>query len=278
MPDGHGPLLILARKLRAAGPPSLSIIIARTAEMEDYERFLDLVKEYLPEREREILCQSTPREQMAVFATRFEDRYFPLEPHIRCGDAESYEELTYRIPVIVRGINWEEYDSIASEARDSIQLMTYLIENPYDDNSTHVSLTEACREHVPAAVLQMVPENGFSLVELRKLLDKTPHDGLAAWAAWIHQDTGNDFLDTDYETYGYSIPVEWSREDVEHLTRQWHQANLIEGKVDKIVEWLEVDLAARFRELINFILQRREEVKIGRKRDDGLPVGTAGKP
>jgi len=277
MPDKYGPLLILARKLRAAGPPSLSVLVARVTEIEEYELFQDLIKEYLPEREREILGESTPREQMATFATHFEDRYFPLEPHIRCGDAESYDELTYQIPVIVRGISWEEYDGIASEAREAIQLMTYLIENPHDSEAL-VSLAEACSGHVPAAVLQMVPENGFSLVELRKLLDKTPYDGLVAWAGWICQDTGNVFLDTDYEMYGYIIPVEWGREDVDHLTLQWQQADLIEGKVDKIVEWREVNLAARFEELVNFILQRREEVKIGRKGDDGLPVGTAGRP
>jgi len=64
--------------MRSLNPPSLSILIAQIGEIEDYHDFVKLVKEFLPEREKDILHELTPAAQMAAFTSYFEDRYFPL--------------------------------------------------------------------------------------------------------------------------------------------------------------------------------------------------------
>ena len=258
MPERDGPLQILARRLHSLGPPSLSVLIARLGEMEEYEDFITLVREFLPEREEEILHQLTPASQIAAFASYFEDRYFPLDDNLKIGEAESYYELTRGIPVIARGLSYDDYHYIASDWRAGIQLMTYLVESPYEEGDARIALAEACEEHVPADLLQQVPEGGFSPAEAHRLLDNTPYKALALWGDIVCLDTGNFFLDTDYEMLwsGGNLP-EWDRETVEELTGLWQQADLIEQDVSNLTDWLEEDPATRFREILNFILERR---------------------
>ena len=260
MPERDGPLLALTRRLHSLGPPSLSILIARLSEMEEYEDFITLVREFLPEREEEIVHQLTPASQVAAFASYFEDRYFPIDDNLKLGEVESYYELTRGIPVIARGISWDDYHYIASDWRPGIQLMTYLLENPYEEGDARVALAEACEEHVPVDLLQRVPEGGLPLGEVHRLLDNTPYKALALWGDIVCLDTGNFFLDTDYEMLwsGGELP-EWDRETVENLTQQWLQADRIEEEVSDLINGLEEDPATGFEEILNFILERRED-------------------
>ena len=262
MPDKDGPLLVLGQRLLSCGPPSLSVLMARIGELDDYEDFITIIRELLPEREGDILGETTPSTQMASFASSFEERYFPIEPHIRDGVAETYDELTRGIPVIIRGIGYDDLHYIATDSRDAIQLMTYLNQDPYEDGDTRIALAEACERLVPAELLQRVPEGGIRLDELHALLDNTPHKALVIWGDIMNQSTGNVFWDTDCESYGYNMPVDWSRETVDELTREWHQSDLIDQQISEMVGWLEVDPSGRFDELLNFILQRREEVNV----------------
>lgn len=260
MSDNYGPLSALARRLLSLGPPSLSILIARLGEVEEYEDFINLVKEFLPEYEAEILYKPTPAGQMATFANRFGDRYFPINDNIGQWEEESYYELTRGIPIIIRGISWDDYDYITTDCRPGIQLMTYLVEDPYNDDGGHAPLAEACAEHVPVDLLQMVPVGGLPLDEVHRTFDNTPYKALAIWGDMVGMSTGNAFLDYDWEMMGGQVPP-WDREAIELLTRDWQQADLLSQEVDDLAEWLEGDLATRFKELLDFILQRREEVK-----------------
>ena len=257
MPERDGPLLALAQRMLSLGLPSLSILIARLGEMEEYEDFVILVREFLPEREGEILHELTPASQVARFASYFEDRYFPIDDNLKLGEVESYYELTRGIPVIVRGISYEDYHDVASDWRPGVQLMTYLIEDPYEGDS-RIALAEACQEHVPIDLLQRVPEGGLSLGEAHQLLDNTPYKALALWGDIVCMDTGNFFFDTDYEMLwsGGYLP-EWNRETVEYLTEQWQQADHIDQEVSNLIGWMEEDPTTRFGEILNFILERR---------------------
>jgi len=238
-------------------PPSLSVLIARLDEFEDYQDFVKLVKEFLPERERDILQELNPVAQIGAFASYFEDRYFPLEDSVKLGDVESYYDLTRFIPVIVRGLSYDDYDEISSNWRPGYQLMTYLIENPYEDANTRTSLAEACEEHVARELLQQVPEGGISLEEAHRIFDDTPYKALARWADVMHMNTGNFFIDTDYEVLWSGGAPEWDRETVEQLTREWQQADRIQEEIGNFVEFLEGDPAARFEEILNLIMERR---------------------
>lgn len=255
MPEGDGSLSALAKRMQSLGPPSISILVARLGEIEEYQDFINLVREFLPEREAEILRNLTPDAQIAAFASYFEDRYFPLEDAVRDGAFESYDELTRGIPVVLRSVSYDDYHYISSDSRDGVQLATFLVEDPYEGEE-RTALAEACSQIVPAELIRMVPEGGISPDEARQLKD-TKYEGLALWAEVLNLDTGNCFYDNDYESLAYGNYPEWDKENVEALTTQWQQAEVIDGKLGNFFNWLEGDLEPRFRELLNFILERR---------------------
>jgi len=256
MPEGDGSLSALAQRILSLGPPSISILVARLGEIEEYQDFINLVREFLPEREAEILRNLTPDAQIAAFASYFEDRYFPLEDAVRDGAFESYCEITRGIPIILRSISYDDYHYISTDSRNGVQLATFLIEDPYEEGE-RAALAEACSQIVPVELIRMVPEGGISLDEARRLLKDTQYEGLALWAEVLNQDTGNCFYDNDYESLAYGNCPEWDKEDVEALTTQWQQADIINEKVGNLFDWLEEDPEPRFRELLNFILERR---------------------
>ncbi|MBA7599115.1 hypothetical protein ES703_06142 [subsurface metagenome] len=259
MPERDGPLLVLAGKLRSPGPPSLAILIARFEGVEDYEDFVALVREYLPECELEILREHLPSTQMALFVDRFGDRYFPLMEYI-WEEEEDYSYLTRGIPLIVMGVTGDDYHEIASCYKTGHQLMTYLLHYPYgEEDGGRIALAEACAKHVPPELLQRVPEGGITAEEAHRLLNDTQYKGLAHWADMLSADTGNDLLDiTEDDLWsGMELPP-WDRETVEHITQAWAQAEVIQGEVMRLGDWLEEDPPARFEELLNFIESRRE--------------------
>ena len=248
-------LQVLTKKLNRYRIPSLHSLIAHLAEAEDFKAFLALVREFLPEREADILAQPTPAAQIAAFASYFEDRYFPLQDELKWGeDYLEYSDLTRWVPVVLMGISYEEYHEIPNAFKTGFQLMTFLVANPYEEDRS--ALAEACLEYVPGELLERVPEDGFNPRELRRLLD-TEYKGLSLWADMIWHSTGNPFLDFSWEDDGYIDWPDWTREEIEDVTRLWQEAEAIHEEINRLAEWLEEDPPARFEELLKAIEERR---------------------
>lgn len=260
MPERDGPLLTQARKLLSLGPPSLTALVARLEEVEEYEAFVALVREYLPEWEGEILRERSPALQMAAFADRFEERYFPLAPHFRERDVEGYGQLTLGIPIIPRGISYEDYHDLPNWAL-GFRLMAYLLAPPdWAEEGARVPLGESLVGEIPKELLERVPEGGLPREEAHCLLDGTPYQALALWADMLNMDTGIFFLDIEEEYPYYEGLPDWDKGTVEELTREWQQAQVMLNKVADLREHLAGDPPVRFGELLDFIEKRREEV------------------
>lgn len=255
MSDEHGPLQTLAWKLCSIRPPSLAILFGRFESHEEYKDFVALVREFLPERELEILRQPSRAEQVHEFCTHFSDRYFPLADAAweMVEEDEGYYILLNRIPLILNGIGCDDYHEIPESYRDGLQLMTYLLADPWGEGGARVPLAEACRKFVPVELLQRVPEDGLSLEDARELLYGTQYEAVARWGEQLYMDTGNFFLDTDEEMFWHGSGPDWEREEVEALIHHWQLAELQWALVTKFAEWLEEDTPARFRELLDFI-------------------------
>jgi len=260
MPEKVSPLMALARRLLERGVPSLSSLVAQISDAESYAEFVNMVKRYLPEQEQEILHEPTPMAQVACFASHFEDRYFPLEDAFKYGGVEGYEDLTWHIPLVVMGFSYDDYHEV-HDWRPGALLMTYLIESPWGDDDIHVSMAEACVEYVPAPLIERAGRVQLSPESAHSLLKGTRYEPLALWADRIHFNTGNFFLDTDYEMLCNSMEPEWSPENVRELTRQWHQAEAHDNKTGEFIEWLEEDLPGHFEELVSFIEERKADEK-----------------
>ena len=256
--ESDGPLLTLARRLRSLGPPSISVLIARVGEAQEYEDFAALVRGFLSECEREILGHSTPVGQMAAFMSRFQDRYFTLGEWV-LDMAEGYSDFTHQIPVQIMGISWDDYHTIPTDYRPGLQLMTYVLEDPYEEEEgARVALAEACAEDVSPELLERVPPGGLTVAQAHRLLEGTSYAGLMHWGDVLVQDTGTHFFDMTDEEVSY-YPLWWDRETVEELTRQWALADRIHQSIMQLAEWLEEDPPAHLGEMLAFIEKRRDE-------------------
>jgi hypothetical protein len=249
-----GPLNALAARLLGAAPPSISHLMEVMAGAEHFEAFLGLVRQYLPECEAEILRERTATAQIALFGNRFGDRYFPL--HEWALMEYGYEELTGIVPVILQGIDWDAYHEVPEDTRPGYQLLFALAVNPFVmyDTGARVPLLEACAEQVPEGLVQRIPAEGYSPDVLRQLLDGTEFMAAADAADWLCSNTGTIFLDWSSDA---EHDVQWTPENIRELTQEWQQAEVITGRVHALAEWLEVDLAARFGALLDFIDTRK---------------------
>ena len=256
------PLEGLREKLRNARPPSISILLGVFRNVETYNDFVKLVREYLPEREKEILEKPTPHEQMACFASHFEDRYLPLHDAFKDGMMEDdYYELLREIPVMVMGFGWEDYHDL-NNARLGAQLMSYLFESPLEDydEGERVALVDGFTPEYQREA-QRVPANGITLDAAKRILRGKKWVGLRNWAEYIHMSTGNWFLDTDDEMRYSGMQNEWDKETVEAMSREWLQAQVFYDKMMEFAGWLEDEKEgpARFKQTIDFILAHLEE-------------------
>lgn len=265
---GANALATLADKLiTLSSPPSLRSLLARLESAEDYAEFMNLVREYVPERENEIKRLSTPAAQIAEFASAFENRYFPLWYHLTDGDVEEYAQLTNRIPIVALGFDYDDYDRMETgDYPNGITLMSYLFQHPYEaGDQVRVPLAAACAKIVPAALLLRVPAGGMSTEEVHRLLDETRFEGVALWGDRLNMDTGNSFFDNSMEN-AYENTPDWDKELVEDLKQEWLKAQALDQKVQKVREWLEKDEAANYAELLDFIDKQRAEL------DDGTNI------
>ena len=258
MPEADGPLATLGRKLASRGLPSLSVLIAQIAGIEGYAEFREIVAHFLRDREVEIFHHNTPEGQIASFASYFEDRYFPLNGNLREGFVEGYDEVTGFIPVVCMGMSFDDYHEIASDWRPSLQLMTYLVTNPWEDGED-VVLAEACGDSVPKSLVQRISKIRLSPEDAHRLLNGTRYEALAQWADRLHHNTNNFFLDTDYEELWSGMPPDWCDEEVTTLTTQWQQAEVLERSQIEFTNWLEEDIPGRIKEVVKFIEEKQNE-------------------
>ncbi len=281
MPDKLTPLATLVRRLGKQQPPSLEMLISLIQDHQDYANFVQLIREFLPEREPEILEPKSPAQQMARFADFFEDRYFSLPFYFRGLEAEEYADLTRNIPLMALGFSYQDYDDLVQDGNIGARLMTFFFRQPYGEQGARIALGEACQEQVPVELLQRIPESGFTPEELHRFLDGTPYQALAIWGDLINLSAGNDFLDTDEEMMANSVLPEWSKENVEYFTRQWAEAEEIRQRPLAMMDKLADQPEDYLREVLDFITQRQEELD-GTDADQRavptLAVGTARKP
>ena len=258
------PLAALREKLNEVHPPSISLILSLFQNVETYNDFVKLVRDFLPEREQEILQKTSPSAQMAAFASYFEDRYLPLHPAFKDGEVEDdYYELLRDIPVMVMGFSWEDYHELNS-ARLGMQLMCYLFEPPMQGDSDMAGERVALVDGFPPEYqheAQRVPAGGISLDEARRIFKGKKWIGLRNCAEYINQSTDNWFLDTDEEMRSSMQNEEWDKETVAAMSKEWLKANVYYDKIMEFAAWLEdkKDGVAHFRETVDFLLAKKKQ-------------------
>jgi len=118
------PLTYLAQRLKV-GPPILSEIVNGFVDIEWMERFLKLIRDFLPEYEEDIL--SRPCNQRAWrFCRIFDRKYFALGV---TNPAFGTHELLYRLPIQLMGMSYDVYHDL--DLRPGYLLLMSLVPYPY---------------------------------------------------------------------------------------------------------------------------------------------------
>lgn len=253
------PLQVLADRL-TVGPPSIAVLIDLLEQSEYVQEFLELVCEYLPEHEREIMVGALD-DRAYRFCRRFEERYFPLDSDMLDIGEDSIAMLVREVPVQLMGLGYEDYHEFESMA-DGMVLMLALVANPWiepeeEEEAARIPLLESVAKLVGKEIVELIPKEGWQLKELHDRLDGTQYAPVAAYADWVWQSTGLALLDNCYEQMGCGwggIQIPWASDVVEDLTEQWPKVGEFWDSVNHIENWLMDQPQANYGRLVDFLL------------------------
>jgi len=119
------PLSTLAKKLQI-GPPLLAELLKCFTNIEDIEKFVAIIREFLPEHETDILAE--PRfGRLYKFCYLFGKRYFPLPIFMQESELGAFVES---LPVELMGMSYSAYHDLGM--RLGYALLLALVIYPYE--------------------------------------------------------------------------------------------------------------------------------------------------
>ena len=242
-PEPVFPLAILASRL-VTGPPSLVRLIDLLADSDSVAYFLEIVREYLPRHEEEIMSALDDVSRIERFCHYFNNEYFPLMDQVYYDDF-TLADFTHHIPVDLLGFSSTDYESFNS-FRVGFILLLSIVESPYEPGE-RVPILERVKELVGKSLVELIPPEGWSLEDIHRMLEGSKYEGCAVFADWVHSWTDCMQMNANYEDYS---PEGWSREIVDGLTHEWPMVEDIQGKMDHMCSWLEEDIYHNFEELL----------------------------
>lgn len=268
---------VIFRHLRT-GPPSLTAVQEFFYNAEALTQFVALVREYLPDKESVILSEAGAVARINKFVKFFTPKYFPLSDVYWESD-EGYEQFVHSIPLDLEGFTEEDYDEFEDRFSPEMIVELALISYPfnYDEGaedergiSHRVPIIEQAAK-LTGEIAFEIPAVGWTPEELHAKCDKTPYEGLAASADWIHSVTGCGILDCNYDGYEGDM---WERDTVESITEQYPVKLALQKKMTEFETWLHEDLRNHFTELVNFLNNKKkvakEQLKLGLKEDEPI--------
>ena len=207
--------------------------------------------------------------RMERFAELFQERHFPLyglflDFWLDEGDEPPFTWLRRGIPFQLMGFGYDGLHEMWDGYREGLSALALLAEAPgfyYDEpDGLRTAWLEAAALRIPQETLERIPRGGIPLEALNEAVQETGFQGAAQAVAWIRAETGNFFLDFNYEDgdyEGFSDP--WEEEIITEGTEEWRKASDLIDSVVQLADWLEEDLPAHFAELLGFILPRIPE-------------------
>ncbi|MFA5401253.1 MAG: hypothetical protein WC359_12470 [Dehalococcoidia bacterium] len=261
----YWPLSLLTNKL-LAGPPALKVIINMLTEFGSLENFRRLIREFLPDKEKEILREPLSR-RIYRFRYLFAQKYYPLPD--KTDNIGYFADI---MPIDLLGLSYDTYHEI--DMRPGYLLLLSLIVYPYqgserslssedfygEKDAGRVPLLGKVQQMIGKEIARRIPKDGWDPETLHKFTDGTKYDGLGGFADWATGQTGCAMLDFSYSgchyEQGSSEPAfEWSMNNVERLTQEWPRMYSIRAKIDRLAEQVEYS-TAYFSEMLEFLLQK----------------------
>ena len=119
---------------------------------------------------------------------------------------------------------------------------------------------ESAANTIPEETLQRIPEGGIPLERLEEAVRGTEMEAAHLTGQWIWGRTGSIFLDEFLpEEFDFNYHDDWDMETIEYASREWEKAKRIAEPASRLAGWLEEDLPARFKQMLDLVLERLEE-------------------
>ena len=258
-------------------PPLLRELVTLVGYADDYAWFAGLVRRLFPEEAEAALAAPDVRQRVERFARLFGERHFPLyAPFIEFWTEEEGEQppwswLRHGIPFDLMGFGYDGLHEMWNGYRDGLSALVLLAKPPdayYDGpDGLRVAWLESAAAHIPQQTLLRVPQSGIPLDDLTEALKGTKFEGAAQACSWVLAETGNFFLDHNYDDGSYDgFADPWEDEIIEEGTEEWRKASARMDSVTRLADWLEDDLPGRFAEMLDFVLKRLPNQTKGGKR------------
>ena len=247
-------------------PPSLRELAVLVGNAEDHAWFVGLVRRLFPDEAEAVLTAPDVRQRVEGFARLFEERHYPLyapffEFYLTEEDEPPFTVLRRGIPYELHGIGYEGLHEMWDGYREGLSALALLAKPPEsfytESDEIRVAWLESAAVHIPQETLLRNPEGGIPQDDLAKAAKGTRFEGASQAASWVWAETGNLFLDCNYDDGmydGFADP--WDDEVIAEGTEEWRKAKAIMDAVYKLADWLEDDLPAHFAEMLDFILER----------------------
>ena len=277
-------------------PPSLRELVVLVGYADDYAWFAGLVRRLLfPDEAEEALSAPDVRTSVERFARLFAERHFPLyAPYFdfwaEDGDEPSWTWLRRGIPFDLMGFGYDDLHGLWDGYRDGLAALALLVrpaDTFYDGpDGLRTAWLESAAQRIPQETLERIPQGGIPIEALTEAVKETRFEGAANAASWVWAETGNFFLDHNFEDgcyEGFADP--WEDEIIADGTEEWRRAKALMDSVCNLADRLEEDLPARFAEMLDFILARLPDQRHGkedgdhdqrREQDRVVPAGTGG--
>ena len=247
-------------------PPSLRELVVLVGNAEDHAWFVGLVRRLFPDEAEAVLTAPDIRQRVEGFARLFEERHYPLyapffEFYLTEEDEPPFTVLRRGIPYELHGIGYEGLHEMWDGYREGLSALALLVKPPdgiyMEGDGLRVAWLESAAAHIPQETLLRIPEGGIPQDDLTKAAKGTRFEGASQAASWVWAETGNLFLDCNYDDGMYDGFVDpWDDEVIAEGTEEWRKAKAIIESVNGLADWLEDDLPARFAEMLDFILER----------------------
>ena len=162
------------------------------------------------------------------------------------------------------GFGYDGLHEMWNGYREGISAMALLAQPPDSsymaDDGIRVAWLEAAAERIPQSTLERIPQGGIPMEDLTGALKDTKFKGAAQACSWVLAETGNWFLDHNFEDGSYDGFCDpWEDDIIAEGTEEWRKANALMDSVCRLADWLEEDLPGRFAETLDFVLERLPE-------------------
>ena len=246
-------------------PPSLRELVAMVGYAHDHAWFVGLVRRLFPQEAEAVLAAPDIRKRVEDFARLFEEHHFPLYApyfdYLTEEEEPAFTALRRGIPFHLQGIGYEGLYEMWDGYRDGLPALALLAKPPEsfytESDEIRVAWLESASAHISQDTLLRIPEGGIPQEALTEAVRSTRFEASSQGVAWVWAETGNFFLDTNYEDGmydGFADP--WDDEVIAEGTEEWRKAKAIMDAVYKLADWLEDELSSRFAEMLDFILER----------------------